>query len=116
MPAAGFALLLADLLMASETVAARWIPRPAVRTVTVVVAIALAVRFAAFAQEGSADFLARTLLYQRLVGAIVASNPTLPADRMVYVERRIAEVVPEIYRDPVAETALCAADVHLILR
>lgn len=115
-PAAGFALLLADLLCASEAITARWLPHRALRTITVTVAIALAVRFAVFAQQGSEDFMARTLPYQRLVSAIAASNPTLPPDRMVYVERRLAEAVPAIYRDPVAETALCATDVRLILR
>jgi hypothetical protein len=102
--------------MASETIAARWMQPHATRTVTAVVAIALVIRFAAFAQEGAEGFHAATLPSQRLVGAIRASNPSLPPDRMVDVDRRIAEAVPEIYRDAVAEAAFCAAGVRLILR
>jgi hypothetical protein len=116
LPAAGFALLLADLLTTAETIVARRIGPGVARAATITVAIALAVRFAAFAQEGSEDFLARTAPYERLVAAIVAANPSLSPDRTVYVEGRLVEVVPEIYRNAVAETALCAPDVRLMVR
>lgn len=116
LPAAGFALLLTDLLMTAEICVARRIGPGVARAATITIAIALAVRFAAFAQEGSEDFRARTAPYERLVAAIVASNPSPPPDRTVYVEGRLVEVVPEIYRSPVAETALCAPDVRLMVR
>lgn len=115
-PAAGFALLLADLLMASEGFLARWVPARAVRTSTAVVSLALAVRFGVFAQKGAEDFRERTQPYVRLAAAFVASDADASPDRTVYVDRQIAEAVPALYLQPAAETVFCARDVQVTIR
>jgi hypothetical protein len=116
LPAVGFSLLLADVLIASERLTARWVPSRAVRTVTAVVAVALAARFAVFAQKGAHDFRERTQPYVRLAGAIAASTTTLPSDRIVYIDRRIAETIPTLYLHHAAETAFCTRDVLVVAR
>lgn len=115
-PAAGFAMLLADLLMMAEVRIERWLPRRTARAVTVTLAVLLAVRFAAFAEEGAADFRTRTAPYLRFTEAIRASYPSVPPDKMVAVPSEIGRAIPDLYRDAVAETALCAADVRVSLR
>jgi hypothetical protein len=116
LPAAGFALLLADVLIASERLTARWVSSPAARTVTGVVALALAARFAVFAEKGAHDFRERTQPYVRLAGAIAASNATLPSDRIVYVDRKIADAIPTLYLHHAAETVFCTGDVQVVPR
>jgi hypothetical protein len=115
-PAAGFALLLAELLIAAEREAARWMPARAVRAATTFVALALVVRFALFAQEGVEGFRERTEPYVQLAEAITESQPNLPSDRIVAVDRKIVEAVPALYRDPAAETVLCSRDIRLVAR
>ena len=115
-PAAGFAMLLTDLILAGERGASRWMEARMARVVFTVVAVFLAIRFAAFAQEGSEGFRASTAPYQQLVARIRADNPLVPPDRTVYVAPPLVAAVPEIYRDAVAETALCTRDVRLAVR
>jgi hypothetical protein len=115
-PAAGFALLLSDLLLTAEARAVRRLPPRPVRAATAILAIALAVRFAAFAQDRARGFRERTRPYERLVAAIAASNTTLAADRSVFVAAEAVENVPDLYRNPAAEEALCTPDVRLIVR
>jgi hypothetical protein len=100
----------------AETHAARWIPPRLARMVFTAVAVFLAIRFAAFAQEGSEGFRAMTAPYEQLVARIVSDNRVLPPDGIVYVDPSLVAPVPEIYRNAVAETALCMKDVGLAVR
>lgn len=115
-PAAGFAMLLAEVILAAETGAAHWIDRRTARIVFTAVAVFLAIRFAAFAQEGSEGFRLSTAPYQQLVARIRSDNSLVPPDRTVYVAPSLVAAIPEIYRDAVAETALCTQDVRLAVR
>jgi hypothetical protein len=115
-PAAGFALLLADVLMASQALLARRLSPRAARAVTTVVALVLALRFAAFTQQGSADFRDRTTPYERFAAAIAGPDASLPPDRVLYIDSQVATAIPELYRDPAAETIFCEADVHIVVR
>jgi hypothetical protein len=115
-PAAGFSLLLADLILAAEANAARWVQPRTIRVVATAVAVVLAVRFAAFAQEASEGFMAVTAPYRQLATTIRSENPIVPVERTVYVERRLIDAIPEIYRNAVAETALCTSDVRVVPR
>lgn len=115
-PAAGFALFLAEVLTVCEARAARWAPPRVVRPLVTVVAIALAVRFGIFAQKGVDGFRERTRPYERLVSAITTSNTRVSADRSVYVDPQAVENVPALYWDPAAEEAFCTADVRLVVR
>jgi hypothetical protein len=115
-PAAGFALLLADVMLAAEMGAARWIQPHMARIVFTAAAVFLAIRFAAFAQEGSEGFRALTAPYEQLVTRIRSDNALVPPDRIVYVDGSLVAAVPEIYRNAVAETALCTQGVRLAER
>jgi hypothetical protein len=115
-PAAGFAMLLADVIVAAETGTARWIQPRVARIVFTAIAVFLAVRFAAFAQEGSEGFRAVTVPYEQLVTRIRSDSPVVPPDGTVYVDPSLVAGVPEIYRNAVAETALCTRDVRLAVR
>jgi hypothetical protein len=115
-PAAGFAMLLADLLLKAEPRFERWMSVRAARAVTVTLAALLAVRFAAFAEEGAANFRTATAPYVRFAEAIRASYPSPPPDGVVIVASDIGRVIPDLYRNAAAETALCAPDVRVSLR
>jgi hypothetical protein len=115
-PAAGFAMLLADLLTRAEAALGRRMSVRAARAITATVAVALAVRFAAFAEERAADFRTVTAPYARFAEAIRASYPSAPSDRIVVVPSDIGRAIPDLYRDAAAETALCAADVRVSLQ
>ncbi|HSC28157.1 MAG TPA: hypothetical protein VLD67_12835, partial [Vicinamibacterales bacterium] len=115
-PAAGFALLLADLTLRGGDLAARRIPPRAARALILFVACALAVRFAVFAREAADDFRERTRPYERLVEAVRAANPAPPPDGVVYVDRAVADTVPTVYLEPAVQTAFCTADVRAVVR
>ena len=116
LPAAGFALLLSELLLAGERVAARYIPPRSARALVIVVAAALAVRFAVFAEQGAEGFREGTRPYERLAAALQQPAAAPPRDGVVYVESFDVYGIPEIYVDPAAQTILCTPDVHVVIR
>lgn len=116
LPAAGFALLLSELLLAGPRVAARYVPPRAARALVVVVAAGLAVRFAVFAQQGADGFRERTRPYERLAAALRQPRAAPPRDGVVYVESFDVYGIPEIYVDAAAQTILCAPNIHVVVQ
>lgn len=116
MPAAGFALLLADRLVAAYAIGLRRYPSRLVATVMIVVVAFLSVRFALFAQKGSVDFRNRTRPYERLAAAVRAANPSPARGAVIFITPADVENVPEIYVDPAGEIANCSAPVDLVPR
>jgi hypothetical protein len=114
-PAAGFALVLADLTLACQAAAMRTFSPRVVRVATIVVAAGLSVRFAVFAQEAARDFRERTRPYERLVAALRPSNPTAGSNLVVHLDRLEAEAVPALYLEPAVQTAYCSTDVQLVV-
>jgi hypothetical protein len=114
-PAAGFALLLAETFRVCEGLAARRLPPRLVRTAIAIVAVVLAVRFGIFAQKGAEGFRARTQPSERLAAALIAANPTLPRDRVVYIDAETAEGVLASYRAALAEEAFCTSGVRVVV-
>ena len=80
-PAAGFAMLLTDVILAAETSATRWIDARTARVVFTVVAVFLAIRFAAFAQQGSQGFrnVAQRLTQQLVAPISSLTYPLVPS-------------------------------------
>ena len=115
-PAAGFALLLAEMLAACESVVAAWWTPRAARAGTLVLASAIAVRYGLFAKKEADIFRERTRPYERLVAAISSANSSHPSAGVVYVDREDAEAVPALYLDSAARTARCAGDVRVVIR
>ena len=114
-PAAGFALLLADLAVAGclRAVRARMPPLVA-NGLTVLVVGVLVARFAMFAHGAVRGFRDLTRPYDRFVSA-VRSAPGASLGQL-YVSPQDVAGIEAIYVDPAAETALCAAGVHVVVR
>jgi hypothetical protein len=116
LPAAGFALLLADLIVQAEIVARTWIPRRMARAAAIAVAGALAVRFAVFAEKSTISFRERTRPYERLVEAIRRENPAVASGGSAHVDAADLEDIPEMYRHVAASAAFCKPNIHLVVR
>ncbi len=114
-PAAGFALLMTDLVLHGAARAAQWLPARVVRVGTALLVAFLVARFATFAVGGVREFRERTEPYARLIAAVrhAGLTGTFPGE----VRVRSADVadVPALYLDPAAETALCRAGVHVVV-
>jgi hypothetical protein len=116
LPAAGFALLLAEAARALH----QWCedtlgPRSASIIAALLVA-ALAVRFMVFARKESERFRDRTEPYERYVAAVRSTTPVPPPDQIVRLDRETIALLPESVRDQVAEVAYCMARVHVVER
>jgi len=116
LPAAGFAMLLAEaILTVRNLVAERVSPRGA-RAAAIALTAVLGVRFAVFAAKVPAGFREWTRPYERYVAAIRKANPAPSPGSVVYVDRADARGVPATYRDPAGAVAHCGADVRVVVR
>jgi hypothetical protein len=116
LPAVGFALLVADLIIALNAGArTRLTPRLA-GALTVAVVALLAGRFAVFAKRAADSFPARTLAYERFVTELRRANPEATSGGTVFIDQRYLEGVPELYREPAARVGLCLPDLRLEMR
>ena len=116
LPAAGFAMLVADLMLGFYALAVSRMSANTARLATVVVLTVLAVRFGLFAQKSADSFPALTAHYERFVAELRRTNPGATAGSTVYIDRRFLEGVPDLYREPAARVGLCLPDLHLQIR
>jgi hypothetical protein len=116
LPAAGFALLLAEAIGQAETVAAARIPRRVARALAVAIACAIAVRFAVFAGRGATLFRERTRPYLRLAAAMKAANPVVESGASALVDAADVAGIPSLYWNAVASTIYCRPDIRLVVR
>jgi hypothetical protein len=115
-PAAGFALLLAEGIVKLHALALRRLSPAQARAVAAAVAIALAVRFVVFAQQGSYDFRQRTVPYERFATALRAANPAPSSDSVLSVDAQAVEGIPALYYDAAAQTIFCQPGVRVVVR
>jgi hypothetical protein len=115
-PAAGFALLLAVLMMQVHAWVARRKTPSVASAVTLALTAALAIRFGLFAKDGADSFRQRTLPYERLAGIVRAQHAAAGFDGVAEVAASDLEGVPEIYRDPAASIAICTPDIRIVVR
>jgi hypothetical protein len=116
LPAAGLAMLLAEMILEVRNLAAQPVSPRVARAVTIALTAALAVRFAVFAAKVPAGFREWTRPYERYVAAVRKANPAPSPGSVVYVDRADAWGVPAMYRDPAGAVASCGADVHVVVR
>lgn len=116
LPAVGFSMLAADLLLGLRNVAGRRLPARTASLVTLVVVAALAARFGSFAKKAADSFPARTASYARFVHELRRSNPEATPGATVFIDQRYLDGVPELYRQPAARVGLCVPDVVLQMR
>jgi hypothetical protein len=105
LPAAAFALLVAELLFLWHRQQSGWIPARAKQVAIVIIAGGLSIRFGVFASKASEDFRQRTRPYEALAAAVQRSPRG--GDGTVAVERNVADEVPPLYLEPAVRVALC---------
>ena len=116
LPAVGFAIMTAELMIALHGAATRRLsPRAATAVVCVVVAF-LSLRFASFAKGAADSFPSRTAAYERFVRELQRANPGAAPGDTVVIDAAALEGVPELYREPAARVGLCLPDLRLQLR
>jgi hypothetical protein len=116
LPAVGFAMLAADLMLALRGfLAARMSPRSAQIAVAAVVAI-LTIRFGLFAKKAADSFPERTAVYERFARELRRTNPTVASGSSVFIDRQFLEGIPALYRQPAAAVALCLPNARLEMR
>ena len=113
-PAAGFALLMAELVIGGATRLQRagW-PGRTVHGLTVLVVTVLVVRFATFAQQGVENFRNLTRPYDRFVAAVRHANPGSSGE--LHLTPEDVEGIDSLYIDAAAETALCRTGVRVVV-
>lgn len=107
LPAVGFALLVADLLLAGGAQLRRWITLPIARAALLIAVVVVAGRFGVFARKAADSFPARTAAYRHYVEELRRLNPTVSAGGEVVIGRAALKNVPELYREPAARVGLC---------
>jgi hypothetical protein len=116
LPALGFALLLAEFVLAMERLTRARVSVRAARLLTIAAVAVLTVRFAVFAKKGADGFRARTLPYERYVAALRQTNPGATPGSVVYVDTSATKGVPDLYREPAAQVGLCVPDLRVVLK
>jgi hypothetical protein len=116
LPAAGFAMLLADVLLAlKRAMSSRLSPRIA-SIVAVLLTLEIAASFADSASNGPRNFRELTRPYSRFVAAVRRAHPVAAASATVVVDRENAFGIQRLYLDPAAEVATCGTDLHVVIR
>jgi len=115
LPAAGFAMLLAETMLAISRLHLPRIPAQASRVSAVVMTVAISTRFASFAAITPAGFREETQPFERFAAAVQRSR-TVESGSVVYVDRASVDGVPASLRDRVAEVAFCSSEVHVAVR
>jgi hypothetical protein len=117
LPAPGFAMLVADLMLALNRWTRARVPSPnAARVLTGVIVAVMAARFAVFAKKAADSFPARTTAYERFVTQLRGANQSAGPGASVVIESRFLEGVPELYREPAAAVGLCLPNLRLEIR
>jgi len=116
LPAAGFALLLAEAVMKGHAILLRRLTPRSALAITGVVVVGLVARFGVFAAKGSHDFRERTRPYEAYAAALRRGNPAPRPGEVVYVGRKDAEPIPELYREPAARVVFCTDNLRVEIR
>jgi hypothetical protein len=116
LPAAGFAMLLAEGILALQRVIASRVSWRTSWIFSGALSAVVATDFALSASTLPREFRDGTRPYRRFVSAVRRANPAPLAGAIMYVDRENAAGVPELYWDPAAEVASCGTDVHVVAR
>lgn len=116
LPAAGFAMVLADLMLGLHALTMRVLPSRLARVAIAVVIVGLSARFAVFAHKSASAFREHTQPYERLAAAARATNPSPERDGVVTLDRATADLVPALYLEPAVQTVYCRGDIRVAVR
>jgi hypothetical protein len=115
-PAAGFAMLLAEGLFGLRQLLRSRLSPPAAWVVTGSLALAIATQFAVSASKLPKEFRELTRPYRRYAAAVLRADPSPVEGAIVRIDPENAYGIPVLYLDPAAEVASCGPDVHVVIR
>ena len=115
-PAASFALLLAEGISGLEAAAATRMTRRHARVLATVVAAALAIRFSVYAEKSARSFRELTLPYVRFVEAVRRANPTGSAAEPVVLRPADVENIPVAFYGVAAGAAFCGPPLRVVVQ
>lgn len=114
-PAAAFALLLADrILTGARRLLVSGVPQRVVATAGVLVVAVLVGRFAIFARGGVTDFRRLARPYEHFTAVVRAADQAAPG-AVIRVTAQDVYGIGEPFVVPAAETALCRAGVQVVV-
>lgn len=116
LPAAGFAMVLADVSLGLHALLSRSFSGRVARVAAAIVVAALSVRFAVFAQKSARDFRAATQPYESLAVTVRQSNPAPSPGAVVIIDQEQAKGVPALYLEPAVQTIYCRGDIRVVIR
>lgn len=116
LPAVGFAMLLADVMLAAERWAARRLTSRQAAVAVGVVAAVLAIRFGVFAKKAADSFPGRAAHYERYAIELRRANSHVTSGATVDIDSAFVEGVPALYLEPAASIAFCVPDVLVRVR
>jgi hypothetical protein len=116
LPAVGFAMLVADLMLAAYALAARWMTVRAAGVAASVLVAALAIRFGIFAKKAADSFPGRAAHYERYATELRRANANVAPRGTVEIDAQYLEGIPELYREPAASVAFCVPDLRVRIR
>jgi hypothetical protein len=115
LPAAGFAMLLAEMVLAISRLHFPRFPAQASRVSAVMLTVAISTRFTSLAAITPAGFREETQHFERFANAVRRARTVEPAGSVVYVDRAAVDGVPASVRDNAAEVAFCSSDLHVVV-
>jgi hypothetical protein len=115
-PAASFALLLAEGVTALEAAAATRMTRRHACLLATAVAAALAIRFSVYAEKSARSFRELTLPYERFVAAVQRANPTGSAAEPVVLRPDDVENIPVAFYGVAAGAAFCGPPLRVVVQ
>jgi hypothetical protein len=115
-PAASFALLIAEGIGGLETLAAMRMTRRQARLLATVVAVGLAIRFSVYAEKSARSFRELTLPYVRFVEAVRRANPTGSAADPVVLTPPDVENIPVAFYGVAAGGAFCGPPLRVVVQ
>jgi hypothetical protein len=113
-PAAAFALLLADAVVALELAAARLMTPRRARALAIVVAAAVSIRFSIYTEKSARSFRDLTVPYARFVSAVQRENADGRAPQVALTTDDV-ENIPIAYYDVAAGAAFCGPPIHVVV-
>jgi dolichyl-phosphate-mannose-protein mannosyltransferase len=114
-PAAAFALLLAEGAIAIEALLMARLARRTAHAVVMVLAIAVAVRFSVYAEKSAWSFRDLTLPYERFVSAARRANPSGSSGTPLALTPADVENIPVAFYDVAAGAAFCGPPLHVVV-
>jgi hypothetical protein len=88
---------------------------PRARALAAVVALALSIRFAVYAEKSAWSFRELTRPYERFVAAVRRASPTAPRDAAVRLTASDVDAIPAHFYDVAAGAAFCGPPLHVVV-